>query len=209
MPFDHHADNKHTVERCWTWYQVQREAAYRLYGTVRNALTHDLVCDVRQFECMTLSEFNTKTSLNMQELEHLTAMDMFSAAEACFWRDYRHRGVSSEVDPFTVAMRNLYAGSGGPSFYKLEPVIKVWQAHTAHPLPQYFSEFKGALHYRHWLAHGRHWDLNVKRYTLTQVLDICTRVVDAVGPPVTVPETSWLSGVWHRIRTVFERLWSR
>lgn len=180
MPFEPRADPYHTVIRCWSWYSVQREGAQRLLNAIQAALSDGNPVDVHQFDGMTPVEFNTAASSHLQELEHLAAMNMFSAAEAGLWRDYRNKGRGKEATSVCTAMSALYAAEGF-DLYDLLPVLNVWCDCSSGQRRQHFSDYKGALHYRHWLAHGRHWDLMGERYTLTKVFDICTNIVASIG----------------------------
>ena len=179
MPFEPRADPYHTVERCWNWYQLHREAAQRLITNINDSLRNGNPIDIDEFVGMTPMEFNTAANWQMQELEHLTAMNLFSATEAGLWRDYRRKGRGKQATPLATAMRALYAAKGS-EFYDLGPVLDIWCDNTTGQERQYFAEYKGALHYRHWLAHGRHWILLGERYTLAKVLDICTNTANSI-----------------------------
>jgi hypothetical protein len=66
-------------------------------------------------------------------------------------------------------------------WYELEDLLNAWVA--AKPsLSGPVGDFKGALHLRHWLAHGRYWhQIFARDYSPGDVFDICFALQEGIG----------------------------
>jgi hypothetical protein len=99
---------------------------------------------------------------------------MLGLVEAALRIDFRLRVKQRRKDSLSRAFRSLRKQAG--SKIRFDDLLDLWVIH--HPgVKRPFSEFRSALHFRHWLAHGRYWDKPSHGrfdyfaiYTLTEVI---------------------------------------
>jgi hypothetical protein len=114
-----------------------------------------------------------------RELDFLTMLDLMSATDATIRLEYWTRVDKRYKDPVSRALRKLYKRKG--LNVRLEDLLNAWVA--AKPsLSGPVGDFKGALHLRHWLAHGRYWhQIFARDYSPGDVFDICFALQEGIG----------------------------
>jgi hypothetical protein len=125
------------------------EAAVRLYfSPACNAAS-------ARFATYTPAEIEVEMDVLLQELGRSTTMSILAALEAAFRIDYQRRCRKRMKDPLSRALRDIYRTKGMRASLEDE-ILGAWRANSSGG-EQLASELRGALKYRHWLAHGRYW----------------------------------------------------
>jgi len=111
----------------------------------------------RRFYAYLASEISTELMERIAETEMRSVLVILARVEAAFRRDYKARATSKNSDPISIAFRKLYNEKG--ERVRLEDeILDVWRAQLQPASRQSISDLRGMLKYRHWLAHGRHWN---------------------------------------------------
>ncbi len=108
-----------------------------------------------RFSAYTINEIQKELGERIHELSLTSSFSILSALEAMFRIDYLQRNYKRKKDSLSVACRDIYREKQTKASLE-DDILEAWKANTegSHQL---ISELKGALKYRHWLAHGRYW----------------------------------------------------
>lgn len=115
------------------------------------------------------------------ELSHSSSFTILAALEAVFRIDYLQRAYRRKKDVLSRDFRQLYKEKG--TLASLEnDILAVWKIHTHHDASasKIIGELKGALKYRHWLAHGRYWEQKsgIERYDYLTIYGLAEQIMD-------------------------------
>jgi hypothetical protein len=108
------------------------------------------------------------------ELEVTCAMTLLAKVEASFRVDYLVRCRTRRRDPITRRLRTVYKLKAHEASLEKD-ILEAWKE-TCPQFSKVVGQLRGALHYRHWIAHGRYWEPKLARreydylsvYTLAQ-----------------------------------------
>lgn len=129
----------------------------------------------KRFEFLTTDEIQSSRDLAISELDASTCLSILASIEANFRIDYLNRAAKRLKDPLSQAYRDLYKQYETKASFE-EHLLDLWKQHA----PQsraIVSELKGALKYRHWLAHGRYWKPQLgRRYDYYFVSDLAYKI---------------------------------
>lgn len=92
----------------------------------------------------------------ISETELRSILIVLARVEAAFRRDFDLRVDAKKPDAISVAFRRLHAAKGDHVSLPND-ILQVWRDNLEPADRANISAFKGMLHTRHWLAHGRHW----------------------------------------------------
>ncbi len=95
-----------------------------------------------------------------REFEMSICLTILASLEAGFRMDYLQRVDRKLKDGLSRACMKIYARYKNKVGF--ETLLDVWKKHGA-VSDEYLRELKGALAFRHWLAHGRYWKPNLAR----------------------------------------------
>ena len=116
-----------------------------------------------RFAFLTEEELNKARRERLTELDILTSLAILTAIEAKFRVDFHMRVMLRKRDSLSRLFRQVDKGRGDRSRLD-EDILEGWKSeHPAHA--RAIADIKGALKYRHWLAHGRYWDPKLARAT--------------------------------------------
>jgi hypothetical protein len=102
-----------------------------------------------------LTDFEAFVSERIRETELRSTLTILAALEAALRIDYRHRVEQRRKDPLSKEFRRINRSRGTRVRFD-EDLLELWRQH--HPgYKKLVSELRAALHFRHWLAHGRYW----------------------------------------------------
>jgi len=120
----------------------------------RDNIISEMITD-ENYVALTKDELINIFNFHIDELEKTVSMNILSNIEASFRIDYSIRAKERLKDPVSRKFRELYKDK--EERVRLEDeILAIWQ--QEHPeFKQIISNFKSALKYRHWLAHGRYW----------------------------------------------------
>jgi hypothetical protein len=112
--------------------------------------------DIR-FLGLTPVEFEAIVSGRIRETELRSTLAILAAVEATLRVDYQRRVEQRLKDPLSKAFRKIRKDQRSRLRFD-EDLLELWRQH--HPdQKNLVSELRAALHFRHWLAHGRYWEM--------------------------------------------------
>jgi len=144
-----------TAGEVFDTYEMIRDIIVRDAEVARSQFGGDSnLRDARLFG-MTLGELDRHFEGLLDEVDEQTSLFIIAAAEAEIRVDFENRVVRRKPkDSITRAFRDIATDRG--ERVPLEDILDVW-AEKVPSAKTDVSRFKGALVYRHWLAHGRYW----------------------------------------------------
>jgi hypothetical protein len=106
----------------------------------------------------TPAEMRDILATRLEETALRSALEVISAIEAAFRVDYLIRSVKRKKEPLSRDFRQLYKAKQGKVRLN-EEILERWLSHHSDitGLKALVGELRGALRFRHWLAHGRYW----------------------------------------------------
>jgi hypothetical protein len=137
-------------------YYSDCNRSLRLYFSEKNPKFQDIL--IQYFPTELEDEGKIKLSQlrdrRIKELERSTSLILLSAIEAWFMNDVKQRQADNLNDPFSVDLINWTVNKD----YLLldDRLLELWKNHHPNNI-DLIGRLKGALPYRHWLAHGRHF----------------------------------------------------
>lgn len=135
------------------YYKQDLEKAIRLYYKSYN--------QYEKFYTYSMKNLDEEKAIRLQELELNTIFMLLSSIEALFRIDFNIRVNRKLKDELSKEFRNIYKTKQSRISLE-EDILNIWQIHFRE-LKHIISEYKSALHYRHWLAHGRYWEPKLGR----------------------------------------------
>src|ERR1700677_4272577 len=106
------------------------------------------------------SEVDRELANRLSETDMRSALAVMARLEAAFRIDYRQRCEMKKPDSVSTAFRKLFKSRGWKVRLEDE-ILEVWRQSCPSTRP-FISELRGAFHFRHWLAHGRYWQVRNK-----------------------------------------------
>jgi hypothetical protein len=105
-----------------------------------------------------------------------SSLAILAALEAALRIDYELRAKQRRKDPLSRAFRVMYKRKRERIRFG-EDLLDLWVQH--HPnLRRHVGELRAALHFRHWLAHGRHWERpSYGRFDYVDIYNLAERVL--------------------------------
>lgn len=150
------------LEDIFLYYQTSNSSLL-LY---RDSIISGKIAD-ENYIALTKDELINIFNSHIDELEKTVSMNILSNIEASFRIDYSIRAKKRLKDPVSRKFRELYKNKE-EKVHLEDEILAIWK--QEHPeFKQIISNFKGALKYRHWLAHGRYWTPK-----LGKIFDIAT-----------------------------------
>ncbi len=126
----------------------------------------------------TQTELSAILTMRLDETELRSCLAILSSIEAALRIDYTARCSARSKDPLSRDFRNLFKRYGNRVRLE-EDILQLWS--ELHPeLKRAIGELRGALKFRHWLAHGRHWELKKRgrRYDFGEVFLLASVIRD-------------------------------
>lgn len=136
-------------------HHLTAEASLRLYYSQTNPSYQIAFAGYRP------TEVAAELRERIVETEARSILVIIARLEAAFRTDYLSRAKSKAADPLTIDLRRLYKRRRGRARLD-EDILEVWRDHLGPAGRAVVSKLRGMLHYRHWLAHGRYWQLGTK-----------------------------------------------
>lgn len=109
----------------------------------------------------TRKELESELKQNLVEIELDCSLNILAALEAMLRVDYIIRCEKKLKDVASLHFRKIYSKKGVR--ISLERDILDIRANFDRSEGELIREIKGAFRYRHWLAHGRYWELQAGR----------------------------------------------
>jgi hypothetical protein len=168
-----------SISYIWKWYQETEKALRAEKKRILDALiSHGYIEEV--FFGMTREDVDNYFEEHKRELDFLVCFDIISALEACLRLDYLCRVYERLKDPVSRKFRALYRQSG-PRVRLSEDILDAWSEEYP-SCKSVIGQFRGALHLRDWLAHGRYWAPKKigRQYTPEDVFDIADQLFESL-----------------------------
>jgi hypothetical protein len=135
-------------------YHRDAESSLRLYFTPINP---DFVV---RFASDRQSEVDMELADRLGETDMRSALAVMARVEAALRVDYGQRCEMKKPDPVSRAFRKLFK-SRGKKVRLEDEILEVWRQSDPSTRPL-IRELRSAFHFRHWLAHGRYWQVGNK-----------------------------------------------
>lgn len=151
------------------YYKQDLEKAIRLYYKSYN--------EYEKFYTYSMENINEEKTLRLQELELNVIFMLLSSIEALFRIDFNIRVTRKFKDELSKEFRNIYKTKRGRVSLE-EDILNIWQIHFRE-IKFIISEYKSALHYRHWLAHGRYWEPKLgRKYDFDSIYILANSIIN-------------------------------
>lgn len=124
-------------------------------ASVRSYFLPATITSSTRFAGYSSEEIDLEMRSLLGEHERSIALNILAALEAAFRVDYLQRCYRKKKDNLSRTLRRIYTKKG-PRASLEDDILQAWKDQTS-ASPQIISEVRGALRYRHWLAHGRYW----------------------------------------------------
>jgi hypothetical protein len=102
------------------------------------------------------SEFNGLLLSRVEETELRSSLAILAAVEATIRIDYQLRATRRYKDPRSREFRSIFKERRERARLD-EDLLESWSRHSP-SCKRLVGELRAALHFRHWLAHGRYWE---------------------------------------------------
>jgi hypothetical protein len=122
----------------------------------------------------TESELSATLAKRLIETELRSCLAILSSIEAALRVDYATRCSASLEDPLSLDFRELYMRY--ENRVRFDDILQLWGEHYP-AFKRAIGDLRGALEFRHWLAHGRHWDPK-RKYDFTEVFLLAAVIQD-------------------------------
>jgi hypothetical protein len=117
------------------------------------------------------AEFTDLLRNRIEETEFRSSFAILAAVEAALRDDYEFRATKRRKDPLSRAFRVIYRTKRERVRFD-EDLLDLWVHHYP-GLRREVGQLRGALHFRHWLAHGRSWERPVHgRFDYVSIYDL-------------------------------------
>lgn len=168
--------------------QVTIEDVWDYYGTVRDNIVRGAEIAKRNRPDGIGLQDSTLFGKSLADIERLldeadmqASLFIIAAAEAAIRVDFHIRVAKKKPkDSVTQAFRGIY-NDQSKGRIRLEDILDTWA--TKIPIAKTdIRTFKGALRFRHWLAHGRYWAPKFgQAYDPTALVRIITSLFAKIG----------------------------
>ncbi len=176
------SDENLELEEIWNWFDSNKLGLDLLKRDLLEAIRNNSTVP-EKFIGFSIADIEAHIKSQLMELENVTSLSLLSAVEAKLRRDYLSRVYERKRDQISRSMKQIY----NKKVHKVsleEDILECWKG--AYPaLKRILGEYRGAMKYRNWLAHGRYWLPKFgEKYDLFTVYTISNNVVkslDLVG----------------------------
>ena len=169
----------------WKYYETEQEAVTRLKAEIVNRVRNDdpSVKD-SPFDGKTLSEVDAYFNSVLEEVDHHVCLSLIASAESAIIVDFRRRIADRKKDVVSRSFIELFKLKDR-DVRKVkfdDDILQTW-ASQSRGCKKAIGEFRGALNYRHWLAHGRYWECDSSYHPET-VMKIIQEMLAAMSIPL-------------------------
>ena len=155
------SSNRISVVDVWEYYESVRAAIVQSAETAKQSLVEgDDLQDSRLFG-MNMAELNAHFASLLDEADKQVCLFLIAGAEAAIRVDFFDRVYGKRKDPVSRAFHNIYNSRRKHDKTRVrleEDILNTWTSVSKIGRTRTtIGTFKGALKFRHWLAHGRWW----------------------------------------------------
>ena len=172
------------VEEAWEHYEATRDSLVQAAEHTKQLILLGKTSPNARFFAMSVDEVDDFFEERLKEADKQTCLFLVASAEAALRVDFLQRVYDRKKDPVSRAFRDTYKIACDRSRLKVrleEDILDIWAERVPHT-KGHVGDFRGALNYRHWLAHGRYWVPKLGRqYDPSGLLRIITDLFDGIG----------------------------
>ncbi len=145
------------------------ERSLKLYFSENNLEIQNML--IEYFPTELEEDARTKLlDIRIKELERSSSLMLLAAIEAWFMMDVKNRQAANLTDAFSLELINWKIAK--IKYILLDPNFwEIWKTHNPN-LIDLIGKLKDQFHYRHWLAHGRHFPANTQKHEYSFEKDI-------------------------------------
>lgn len=136
-------------------HHVDAEASLRLYFSNANPGF------TQRFFSYFPTDISGELSGRIKEADMRSALITLARVEAALRKDYAYRGRGKLADDISIAFRQIYKKKGRHARLD-EDILAVWYNNVAPTERALISKLRGMLKFRHWMAHGRYWNVGTE-----------------------------------------------
>jgi hypothetical protein len=150
------------MEDVLDYYHLTKEAVLIYKENIRKGIYSTSNSNVPNiFIGMNLEELEEYFRLQLEELEKSVCFSLLSSVEAKLRVDFLKRVYNRDKDDISRVFRQIHKEKGTKISLE-EDILENWKLFNQ-DAKHYIGAYRGALNYRHWLAHGRYWLLKSGR----------------------------------------------
>jgi hypothetical protein len=173
-----------TVDQVWEYYQNIRDILDQMYEQAKDFGRHNPSAPFPQFFGMNIQEIDEFFQKNLEEADRQACLFLIAAAEAALRVDFLQRVYKKKTDDVSRLFRDIYKGKPDDKKKNIgleADILNIWSEKVPHS-KSHISDFRGALNYRHWLAHGRYWVPKLgRKYDPVGILNVIDSIFNDIG----------------------------
>lgn len=177
------SNEEQSLQELWGWYEFQRALIGEEKTRVLTALFSGSSPLPSGYLSKTAEELDDSFAHQLAELNQLTMLGLLASTEARLRVDFIERISNKKKDDVSRRFWEVYKEQGIEKIRLEEDILDTWRDFASGAgIKSAVAEFKGVLHLRHWLAHGRYWKPKLGRaagYDPVDVFDICKDLLQA------------------------------
>jgi len=173
-----------TLDDVWQHYETLRGIIVREAEEARRHLADGTPPRNPRLLGMDLDEMNAHFDGALEEVDAQASLFLLAATEATVRVDFLERVYERRRDPVSRIFRDVYKSRCDHNKVMVrleEDILDIWGEQLPDSM-SHVSSLKGALKYRHWLAHGRYWVPKLgQRYDPSGLVQIVTGFFGEIG----------------------------
>ena len=173
-----------TMDDVWAYYEALRAGIVRSADAATRSLADGTSPQDPTLFGMSLDEVAAYFEGLLDEADKQASLFLIAAAEATLRVDFLERVYQRRRDPVSRVFRNVYKTRRDHNKVNVrleDDILDTWAAEVP-GAKSHVGTFKGALRFRHWLAHGRYWVPKLgQRYDPSGLVQIIADLFDRIG----------------------------
>jgi hypothetical protein len=172
------------LEDAWEHYETGRDCIVQAAEHTKRSISAGATTPNPQFFAMSIAEVDEFFAARLDETDRQACLFLVASAEAALRVDFLQRVYDRKKDNASRAFRNIYTTACNHSRLKVrldEDILETWAVQVPKAKAR-VGDLRGALNYRHWLAHGRYWVPKLGRqYDPSSLLRIINELFKDIG----------------------------
>ncbi len=147
------------VDDVWEYYETMRAAIVQFTETAKQSLIEGTDRRDPRLFGMNLAELDVYFENLLNEADQQACLFLIASAEATIHVDFHERVYKKRKDSVSREFQDIYKAKRGHDKTRIrleEDILDTWASEITRAKTA-VGTFKGALKFRHWLAHGRWW----------------------------------------------------
>lgn len=161
MALTYWGENNKSLDFILNWYDDQKAALKDFQIKVIEEVRLGVLTVEIKFNELSIAEITDYFEQSFEELEHLASFNFLSFVEASLRIDFVNKVKKKEKSELARKYREITKHKKNK--VSLEQDIIETLKELLPSKRRIFSDYTGALNYRHWIAHGRYWNPKLGR----------------------------------------------